>query len=279
MTTATGIYLDTPAFRKAAKEFTSATGKELHVLTSEVMRVLVETLYHWTAPPTKGNTGSRGGREGGMAMINQDVHWIVHEPPNSWLMNLYKRYGNTTIVGKEWRKKDGEVWLIDQVTIDTTGNLSTIDQWHKKNRKSRGRVLTHAGSVTEDIGRWKPRNKMFVPKGTKDRYIQSVHKRVGKMKAGWSEALKALKSTRVPAAWVKSAGSMAGHFGTASGSYSEKLDTENWSGDMVALNTTAYGRDQDAFQQRAHEYVQKNVLQKRMETWLESMIKKHSKVQ
>jgi hypothetical protein len=271
MTTATGIYLDTPAFRKAAKEFTSATGKDLHLLTTEVMRVLVETLYHWTAPPTKGNMGSRGGREGGKAMVKDDIYKAAEGRELGYINFLYERFGSNIESAELYKKGTKTKYQLLNVQVDPSGN--DVDAYHRGKRNNRGNVI---GNKTQKGGNVS--GKLFTTYDRVAKHIAETQKRVGKMKAGWGEALRQLKS-KLPPAWVDKAGSMPGHFGLAVGTYSENLDTENWSGDLTALNKTPYSRDQDGLQRRAHEYVQKNVLQKRMETWLESMIKKHAKVQ
>lgn len=273
----TALYLDTREFRREANRFVRETGKDLSVVYKDIMRVLVETLYHWTPPPTKGNRGSRGGRAGGKAIINQDVNWIVDDKPMSWMNILYERFGGETGAGQEWRTKSGRIWLIDSIKLNRAGNLNTVDQWHKSKRKSRGRVFTHKGDETEDIGRWKSRDKMFVPKGTTKRYIRDVHKRVGKLKDAWANALHATGS-KLPLAWVRKAGGMPGHYGTPSGGYKDAINNQEWKGYLEATAKAAYMRDSDRFVARAHDYVQRNIMQKRLERWMEQAIQRHNKV-
>lgn len=265
-------------FEHGFQRFAEETGRSLHeFMEFEVMRVLVETCYHWTPPPTKGNVGSRGGRLGGQATVTQDIRWAFTEVSDAYLRILEERFGTGPIIGREFRRKDGTVYLIDHVYVNRSGSHDVMARYHQSRRKSNGRVLTHAGSVDENIGRWRPRDKMLVPEGARANYIKSVNVRVGKLKAGWSPALSAVRSSRLPPGWVGKAGATSGASGQASGSYSNQM--VGFAGSITATNDTAYFRDLDGFMRRAHSYTEDFFNGPRFDKWLQSVIDKHRSFQ
>lgn len=270
----------TTEFADGFRRFARDTGKDVPDLLRELMRVLVETCYHWTATPTKGNTGARGGKKGGEATVRQDILWVFEGRSQAYLDMLFARFGSGPVVNQEFKRKDGTSYLIDNWYINPTGNESDMWRWHQSRRKGRGRTLTHAGDVDRDIGRHVAQDKMLVPNDALTKYMKDAQSRVGKLKGGWSRALRALDSPRLPHAWVRRAEGVSGASGVADGSYNEDLSQVDaaWMGSIEAVNQTGYFRDLDGFMERAHRYVETQVMGKRLDTWIDSMIRKHGSV-
>lgn len=271
----TASFVMTKNFKDGFKKFTEATGKDLKEYMREVMKLLVETCYHWTPPPTKGNRGERGGQKGGKAVIAQDIYWITAAVSERYLGILYNAFGEEIISGR-FKRKDGSTYLIELVNINYSGGEAAVDRYHESRRKQNGRVLTHAGRTSVNIGRWKPRNKMLMSKEVRDRYLKNTQKRVGKLKSGWGYALEQVKS-KLPPNWVGNAGNLKGHSGFApSGGFEDKM-TEEWSGHMDAINKVRYFRDIDGFMNRAHRHVESFMRKggKPLQGFIERMIKRH----
>lgn len=281
MTTGTGmIMIDN--FNKGFERFQREVGGDdaFGVYFLEVMKLLVETCYHWTAPPTKGNRGARGGRKGGKSIVAQDVAWMTAGVSQRYLDLLQFKFGNGPIAATEFRNKNGETYLIDNVIVNASGSVADIERYHQSRRKANGRVLTHATQTSQNIGRWSPRDKMLMTKEVRDSYIKNTQKRVGKLKSGWLYALEQTKS-KLPPGWVAKAGNMAGHSGFApAGGFENALKPTQWEGYMAAVNRVPYFRDSDGFMKRAHLHVERFMDKggKPLEGFLDRMIKRHSQV-
>jgi len=276
----TAAFVMTKGFREGFERFQRESGKDLHVYMKESMRLLVETCYHWTAPPTKGNRGSRGGRKGGQAIIARDIYWMTAAVSQKYLDVLHNAFGSVEIPMSEFRRKDGTTYLIENVIVNVDGSPDMTTRYHRERRHANGRVLTHADRTTQDIGRWSPRNKMLMTKEARDKYIKDTQRRVGKLKGGWSYALDQLDS-KLPPGWVGSAGNMNGHSGIQpSGGFEDAILPEQWSGSMTAINRVSYFRDPEGFMARAHKHVERFMERggKPLEGFLDRMIKRHTEV-
>lgn len=230
--------------------------------------MLVETMYHWTAPPTKGNRGSRGGRAGGKALVRDDIYKVAEGRELGYVNFLYERFG-PNINDVELYKKGGvDKYRLFNVQISPSGDA--LSDFHKQKRSRGGRVL---GKVRDgsDV-----KNKVLSPYAKVNKYVRETQKRVGKMKAGWTTALRAVDS-KLPPTWVQTAGGSAGHYGTARGSYIDETRSAEMSGSATAINSTPYARDNDGMQRRAEKQTML-FLQKHGDKWLDRMVKKHNKV-
>lgn len=261
------VFVWNKTFEQSAQKFINATGKDLNVLMKEVMRVLVETLYHWTPPPTKGNRGSRGGRAGGKAVVKDDIYKVAEGREKGYLDFLYGAFGGTVEDVVLYKKGTGQTYRLSNVTVDPTGK--DLQRRHFDRRRRRGGVPGRASQDGSDVT-----NKVLTKYSAVKRYVRDTQKRVGKLKDAWTPALNKVDS-KLPPAWVKTAGSLSGKYGTPSGSFSQNVIPGKWKGKMIATARSAYMRDADGFVRRAHQYVEKTILGKRMEKWLENMIKKH----
>lgn len=255
-------------FASGFKRFQEKTGKDLPVFGRELMRVLVETMYHWTPPPTKGNRGSRGGRAGGKAAIKDDIYKVVEGRQLGYLKLLNEIYGGH-IENATWKKKNSSnAYTLTNVVIDTSGEK--IRGQHFSKRTRRGGVPGRAAKDGSNVS-----NKVLAPYAKVNKYVRETQKRVGKLKSGWAPALKELKS-KLPPRWVLSANSMHGMNGPSSGRYTEDLRKKSaWKTSFVATARSPYMRDSDGFTRRAHKYVENVVMGRRLNSWVDSMIKKH----
>lgn len=266
----------TSNFQSGFDRFAAETGLGLKDITNQLFRILIETCYKWTPTPTGGNRGSRGGREGGLYTVAQDIYWITAAVSQDYLDMLYERFGGGEFSVNEFRKKDGSVYLIENVVVNPSGSISQTEFYHKSMRKTNGRTLTHAGSTDKSIGRWKPRNKMLMTKQARDRYIKYVQARVGKLKSGWATALDQLGSKALDG-WAGNAGGMMGMSGFAKGSdVKNTIEPDTWSGKVEASNDTAYFRDLDGFMDRAHAHIEDFVAKPHFEKWLDGVIKRQN---
>jgi len=271
----TVAFVFTQQFSDGISDFVRRVGKEPAVLVRELMRVYLETLYHWTAPPTKGNMGSRGGHKGGKAMVAGDIAAVMH-PITPKYYDLLERSFGTEIVNKEFSYKGGGKYTIDQAKL-IGADESSLNQYHQSRRRNNGRTdRPRAGLSGSDTGRWAPGRKGFV-RGDRPHavYVKAAEKRVGKLKSGWDHPLGQVGST-LPHPWAKAAGSESGASGIApAGGYREDIPEATFGGSIEAENNVAYFRD-DGFMRRGVEYIE-DWMQKesRIERWLDQMFAKH----
>lgn len=105
------------------------------------------------------------------------------------ISNMYREYSTGNI--RLFVRKDGSVYGTDKFHFMPDATENDMRQFHKRffvNGK-----MSSAGSRTRDIGRWKFIEKMFVPPGTMDSYLQARFKTVGWAKAGWAACAKELR--------------------------------------------------------------------------------------
>lgn len=266
--TTQAAFVWTKEFKQGFREFQRKTGKDLPEFMTEAMRHLVETLYHWTPPPTRGNRGSRGGRAGGKATVKDDIYQVAEGREKGYLDLLQKIYG-THVEHATWRKKDtGQQYTLRNVTIDPTGR--DLQRRHFERRVRRGGVPGRGADDGSDVA-----NKTLAKYSAVKRYVRDTQKRVGKLKDAWTPALRATGS-KLPPRWVSVAGSLQGKSGTPSGSYDEtQLKPQQWAGYLEATAKSEYMRDADGFVRRAHQYVEKNILGRRLQTFLDNAIKRY----
>lgn len=265
----TALYLDTPEFRRQADKFVKLTGQDMKPLIYDIMAQMVQNLYAWTAPPTKGNRGSRGGRAGGKALVQDDIYKAAEGREQGYLDLLYRIYGGE-INNAEWNKKGtGTKYTLRNVQISPSGD--GVQDFHFGKRTRSGGVPGRGQRDGSNVS-----NKILMPYNKLNKYIRDTQRRVGKLKAGWVEALQQLNA-KMPPGWVKTAGRMQGKYGTASGSFSDKSNLADMTGDLTAINNTPYARDNDGMQRRAAKVAQ-TYMQKHGDRWLERMVQKHGQV-
>lgn len=256
-------------------EFVRRVGKDQSVVVRELMRVYLETLYHWTAPPTKGNMGSRGGRKGGKAMVAGDIAAVMHPITPDYYDMLDRAFG-PDIVAKEYGKKDGTIYLIDRATL-IGSDKSSLESWHHGNRQAGGRTgRVGMNANNNQTGRWKPANKGYVRgNGPFKRYSEGVQKRVGKLKSGWAYPLD-LVGSKLPDSWASTAGEESGASGIApSGGYREEFPESTFGGTIEAENNVSYFRD-DGFMERGRRYIEDWMTkEKYIDGWLDKLFKRH----
>lgn len=258
----------TEGFQEGFKKFQNATGKDLPTFGREVMRVLVETCYHWTPPPTKGNRGMRGGRKGGKAAVQDDIYAIAEGRQPAYLDFLMKIYGSEVPFAKFTKGETGEEYRLHQVKIDRRG--SNLSAYHYSRRNHRGRTPKNRQRDGSDVT-----NKVLTPYSKLTKYIRQEQKRVGKLKGAWVRPLIELRS-KLPPAWVRNARGLPGQSGPPSGTLSEDTKQKNiFVANYTATAKAEYMREFDGFMRRAHTYVEKTILGRRLDSWVESMIKRH----
>lgn len=271
----TAAFVMTKDFRDGFKRFQREAGGDLRTFMTEAMRVLVETCYHWTAPPTKGNRGSRGGRVGGKAMVESSLYSIVGIRQQEYLDMLERRFGGSHIDSGLISKKSGRQFT--NVEINARGDQAQLDAYHKSRRGYSG-GRTYGRNTTYDKRGESVSNRMLMTQRTFDKYKKTVDRRVGKLKSGWQPALQAVKS-KLPQSWVKTAGGLSGHNGQGRGDFSDRLNVDQWAGELLGSNDVPYFRN-DGFMDRAHKYVETWMTSgRKWEGWVDRMIKKHSQSQ
>jgi len=269
-------FIFTQQFSDGISDFVRRVGKEPAVLVRELMRVYLETLYHWTAPPTKGNMGSRGGRKGGKAMLAGDIAAVMH-PITPTYYDLLERSFGTEIVGKEFSYKGGGKYTIDQAKL-IGADESSLNQYHQSRRRNNGRTdRPGAGLGGSDTGRWAPGRKGLV-RGNKPHksYVETAQKRVGKLKSGWTFPMRECGSTKFPIDWVLDAGKESGASGTAPrGGFRQDFPEGSFGGTIEAENNVAYFRD-DGFMRRGVEYIENWMTKEKfIDGWLTDMFARH----
>lgn len=254
-------------FATGFQKFTSETGKDVPDFMREMMRLFVEKLYHWTAPPTQGN-GSNG-RAGGKKEIDGDIKIFAIGANDEWLEYMYNRFGPGPMT-MVYQNRNGEKMYFQNTEIASKPRkaLARMEELHQPLRDKRGRVRKTSR------GQGDIRDAILVPYSSRKTYINRVNKRVGKLKAGWIPALKATGS-KLPPSWVKKAGEQEKASGVASGFYSEHINSARWSGYVEAENDVKYFRDPTGFRTRARDFMVKYVMGAKFEKWVQQMIDKH----
>jgi hypothetical protein len=274
----TAAFVMTKGFKEGFEKFQAAVGGDdaFKVYMREAYKLMVEKLYGWTAPPTAGNKGSRGGQKGGKAMVEMSAAHVFAIREQEYINHLQQRFGGDKIVsGKISNKGENQ---FSNVSLNPAGDRVSMAAYHDSRRSHRtGR--TYATRPTYDRKGADVRDRMIVTKRAYDRHVKQEQMAVGKLKAGWGPALLAAQSKQ-PAGWVKTAGGVPGMFGTAKGSSEDNINYAKWSGSWDAVNSTGYLRDEDGFINRAAQATEKFFATggKSLEGFIDRMIKRHSEV-
>lgn len=274
----TAAFVMTKGFAEGFQRFQKAVGTDTAFkdYLREAYRLMAEKLYGWTAPPTEGNRGSRGGRAGGKAMVEMSAAHIFAIRERDYINHLVERFGGDTIVSGVVSAKNKNVF--SNVKLNPSGDSGSMLEYHNSRRNARtGR--TYATRATYDQRGADVRDRMMVTKAAYNRHVREQQKLAGKLKAGWAEALKDAQSKK-PDAWSASAGGLPGMSGTAKGSSRDMIDYDIWTGYWEATNSTGYLRDIDGFIRRASEHVERFFSKggKSLEGFIDRMIKKHTQV-
>jgi len=275
----TAAFVMTKGFREGFERFQRAVGTDdaFRDYLTEAMRLMAEKLYGWTAPPTEGNRGSRGGRKGGQAMVEMSAAHVFAVREIDYINHLQQRFGGDYITSGNIRKDGGGTFK--DVRLNPSGDKSAMNAYHDTRRSHRtGR--TYATRPTYDRAGGDVHDRMIVTPQALKRHLADRKKRVGKLKAGWARVLSEAKSTRYPPAWVKTAGQIPGMSGVASGGSDNRIDFLNWTGHWDAINSTGYIRDRDGFTKRAAAHVERFFFKggKPLEGFIDRMIKRHTEV-
>jgi hypothetical protein len=266
------VRFDIPRWQNDIRRFERETGLSAMDLYREAYRMLVETMYHWTAPPTKGR-GSSGGHSGARkrsrALIGADIAKTTRGMSPGYIQMLMNVAGGSYIESLTLKNKAGQEYTLRNITLDPGGNR--VDSHHQSRRRFGGRRSGRVpGRMRED--EWQ-QNKVYTIAQNFQRTQKNMMARVGKLKAGWTPALSQLGS-KLPQAWVVKAGRISGASGAASGSgpgnafvYTE--DSMN-AGSAVSFNTTGYFRD-DSMESRAHADTMR-FLDRRGQQWIDRRI-------
>jgi len=235
-------------FKEGLEEFKRATGGTVEPMMRDLFGLLVKKAYDWTPPENKGQ---------GAATVERDVKKSIKATESNRLLNmLYNRFGPVTLVNQEMTGRDGAKWYVRNTTLDKTGSISALEGAHfaRRNRQRAPVILTTKAAQT--------------------RYIAHVKKRVGKLKAGWQGPLE--ESGRKVAAWVAKAGREPGmHPALTATRTNYRVNEENWSGYVDAVNAADYGRDMPGRMRRAHAYIEKYTAGKHIQRWIEQAIERH----
>jgi len=216
------IQLDRFALNRLRKQLVNTqkcVGLTVQWLVWDNMRLAMLDAIKYTAPWAKGQKPGTGKaqRATGESAIVYDLAGKAKSQPGLRVGLFGKITGDMDVYMEgNWSEdlpnhnlvklKSGAVYLIDKNFYMPTASLAQMQAIHYANRGKNGRVST-AGQSDLKIGRWKAKNKYFVPEATRTAYIKSVKKRVGSLKASWIPAL-AHYATKVGgnqkvAAWVK----------------------------------------------------------------------------
>lgn len=274
----TAAFVMTQNFKDGFAKFQAAVGGDdaFKVYIREGYRLLTDTLYKWTAPPTAGNKGGRGGKKGGMAMVEASALNVFGVREAEYLFHLSERFGGNEISSGVVSAKTGLIF--SKVKLNPFDDLAAMANYHQSRRNPRtGR--TYATRPTYDKKGANVTNRMLVTKHALDAHIKAEQRKVGKLKAGWMTALRDAQS-KLPDPWSRNAASLPGMSGAASGESTDAIDYPNWSGYWEAANTTPYMRDETGIVKRAAEHVERFYFKggKPLEGFLDRMIKKHSQV-
>jgi hypothetical protein len=257
-------------FRRQIAEFERDTGQEGYLLLKEMMRLLVETCYNWTAPPTAGR--GAGGRQAGKKAVASDILKTTRAVLPGYMSYLLKITGGDNYISSlQLRSRTGTEYTLTNIRLDPNGDQGRIDGNHQFRRGSRGRVP----------GRNSPRrlneNKVFTKASSLQRYTRENQKRVGKLKSGWGPGLQSLGSTKPPG-WVTAAGTMGGASGPANGTRAVEVgEFKKMRGSIYVDNRVSYFND-GGMLDRAHKQTELR-MQRPMDKWLQQMVTKYNRLQ
>ena len=177
-----GIYLDTGPWESAVLELKEAVKTKTEKLIKDEARLLVTDCIRLT-PPTTGGSGVvkeslKKQEKAGKDAIYGDLKKVIYRYTE---LNLYKNRRIKDWLGKAY--KAGNWMLMMDIINDKAGQAGNKvpDKFHENMRNKRGRVSSN--------------NKRLYVKNeaTIRQYAAKVFERIGKAKAGWLPAAKALK--------------------------------------------------------------------------------------
>lgn len=209
--------------------------KATRVAASDVLRFemgsLIKTMQVYTPPHKKGSDKINEDKKLGWDSVATDIRKIIKEEnatDEQWI--TLKGLGTQAY---KFTAKSGAVYAIDQDHYWPTASNSKLEQHHNKHRNKNGKVTTARGGSpvgrnSMDIGRWKGVEWVHTKPAIVARYIKFKQKSVGKLKAGWNNAMAFFK-TKNPPLWVK-------RHGTGSGSATDKIKSELFTGWLGATN-------------------------------------------
>lgn len=142
---------------------------------------------------------ARTHKEAGENAVARDINYIIKGRAAGYLESVISITGKSDNISQALRNKKGVTYLIDVDRIDESGG--EIPGWHKKHRDSRGRINRSTKGGDDIIGRWRAKNRLWVPNDELDHYRKKKQAMVGWAKSGWLKAYLALKGTRAPD-WV-----------------------------------------------------------------------------
>ncbi len=217
------LKIDTTDFKHSLQRFALYSKKDGATVLCDATRSFLRRAIALT-PPSNGKSDSESRKRGEMA-IDRDLQSVFVAKPRSELETLIDIFGKEH-VRRALTKKDGTVWLVDYDIIEL--NESAMEPFHKAKRLAEGHGrVSQAGRRSQDIGRWKADNYMWVPKENLESYKRKLYKRVGALAAGWNPAALSPKiGLRVPA-WIR-------RHGDKYGAIWIRLDTGNMS--IVVVN-------------------------------------------
>ena len=137
-------------------------------------------------------------RQAGENAILGDMRNIFEVRDRGYLEFLHQTTGTLTNVRRTLRKKDGTPYLVDVDEINYTSTRRALN-FHESKRNSRGRTPEYRGDNT--IGRWQPRDAMWITREIWNEVYSMLKLRVGWSKAQLAEAAVALGRPR-PGKWV-----------------------------------------------------------------------------
>ena len=257
-------------YRQQIDRFTRETGQDASVFFLELYRMLVEVCYHWTAPPTKGRGAAAGGRSAGKKAVASDIYKTSRAVWPAYITFLQRIAGSSYIESLTLHRKGGGTYTLQNIHLNPSGNQSDLLNHHTARRQlmRNGRVPGRHNSSDPN------RNKMFTTARAVARFIRDEQRKVGKLKAGWSTALKSAGS-KLPPAWVTRAGAISGTSGTASGTFARSVDREQFRGFYEGTNRTPYFRDPSMIS-RAHT-MQERAMQTKLKFWVQQQIDKYNR--
>lgn len=121
--------------------------------------------------------------------------------------------GSIDVQAIAFKSKTGAVYGVEKALFRPNASETELHAHHKRYRRRDGRVTeaggrSEIGRNTKNIGRWKFVDSMHVPERVLKRYIRSMQKRVGTLKAGWMPA--ARKFGVSVAKWIQRAERVSG---------------------------------------------------------------------
>jgi hypothetical protein len=150
-----------------------------------------------------GYVGTKKDQLAGIGAIKKDSFHNFVVKDRSYLDYVFDIMQTTRFIKRTIKRGDGTPYFLDIDYLNMGSVQEAIDFHRSQMRASDGRPSgSTKGGNDFEIGRWKPRNKMWIDHATFNKMLKIITKDVGELKASWIKAAIQLNPKTKAPAWV-----------------------------------------------------------------------------